>query len=85
MLTGDWLGLATGQLVRVVANAIANDAGAMTVEVRHMLRQAATSASAVTLDRPTALFVRAESGLVMPRQPGNAEPGLAVEFVEAFA
>ena len=85
LLAGDWLGLATGQLVRVVADATATDAGAMTVEVRHMLRQAATSGSAVTLDRPTALYMRAEAGLTMPRQPGPAEPGLSVDFVEAFA
>ena len=85
LLAGDWLGLAGGQLVRVVSDAQADDLGRMTVEVRHMLRQAATSGSAVTLDRPTALYMRAESGLIMPRQPGNAEPGLAVDFVEAFA
>lgn len=85
LLAGDWLGLATGQLVRVVADATANDSGAMTVSVRHMLRAQAASAGAVTLDRPTALFVRTESGLALPRQAGNAEPGLGLEFVEVFA
>jgi len=82
---GDWLGLATGQLVRVVADATATDAGAMTVEVRHILRTAASSGSAVVLDKPTALYVRTEAGLSLPRQPGRVQPPLSVEFVEAFA
>jgi hypothetical protein len=85
LLAGDWLGLAGGQLVRVVADATGNDAGAMTVEVRHMLRASVASASAVTLEKPTALYVRTESGLAMPRQPGNAEPGLSIDLVEVFA
>lgn len=85
LLASDWLGLATGQLVRVVADAQASDAGAMTVEVRHMLRAAASSGSAVVLDKPTALYVRTEAGLSLPRQPGSAQPPLSVEFVEAFA
>lgn len=85
LVAGDWIGLATGQLVRVVANATADAGGAMTVEVRHMLRTAAASGSAVTLDRPTALYVRTASGLDMPRGPGRHEPGFAVDFVEVFA
>jgi hypothetical protein len=68
-----------------VADATGNDAGAMTVEVRHMLRASVASASAVTLEKPTALYVRTESGLAMPRQPGNAEPGLSIDLVEVFA
>lgn len=85
LLAGDWMGLTGGQLVRVVAGATANDAGAMTVEVRHMLRAAVASGTAVTLDKPTALFVRTEAGLAMPRQPGLVDPGMSVEFVEVFA
>lgn len=85
LLGGDWLGLATGQLVRVVADATANDAGAMTVDVRHMLRASVASGSAVTLDRPTALYVRTEAGLMLPRMPGLAAPGMSAEFVEVFA
>lgn len=84
LLAGDWLGLATGQLVRVVASATADGSGAMTVEVRHMLRQAASAGSAVTLDKPTALYIRTEASLTMPRQPGRAEPGFSVGFEEVF-
>lgn len=85
LLAGDWLGLTGGQLVRVVADAEATDAGAMTVEVRHMLRSAVASGSAVVLDKPTALYVRTEAGLAMPRQPGHVDPAMSVEFVEVFA
>ena len=85
LLAGDWIGLATGQVVRTVADATANGAGQMTVEVRHMLRTAAAAGSAVTLDRPSALYVRTDSNLAMPRQPGRAQPEFTVEFVETFA
>lgn len=85
LAAGDWMSLASDQLVRVVADAMANDAGRMTVEVRHMLRSAVASGSAVTLDRPTALFVRTESGLALPRMAGHAAPGMSAEFVEVFA
>lgn len=85
LLAGDWLGLTGGQLVRVVADATATDAGAMTVEVRHMLRAAVASGTAVTLDKPTALYVRTEAGLALPRMPGNVDPGMSIDLVEVFA
>ena len=71
--------------MRVVADATANDAGAMTVEVRHMLRAAVASGTAVTLDKPTALFVRTEAGIMLPRMAGNYEPGVSLDLVEVFA
>lgn len=82
---GDWLGLADLQKVRVVEDAAATAAGAMTVEVRHMLRNAITSGTGVVLDKPTALYMRTDPGLVMPRQAGMTEPGVTVDFVEAFS
>ena len=85
LLAGDWLRLANGQLVRVVADAVADDLGRMTVDVRHMLRSSVASGSAVTLDKPTALFVRTEAGLMLPRMPGLAAPPMSAEFVEVFA
>ena len=57
----------------------------MTVDVRHMLRSSVASGSAVTLDKPTALFVRTEAGLMLPRMPGLAAPPMSAEFVEVFA
>lgn len=85
LLPGDWLGTASGQLVRVVVGAVADGAGLMTVEVRHMLRTALASGSAITLDAPTALYVRTDAGLSMPRRAGNAEDGFSIEFAEVFA
>jgi hypothetical protein len=85
LLAGDWLGLAGGQLVRVVTDAQSDDLGRMTVEVRHMLRQSVASGSAVVLDKPTALYVRTEAGLALPRQPGAIEPGMSIDLVEVFA
>lgn len=85
LLGGDWIGLASGQVVRAVASATADGSGVMTVEVRHMLRQSVAAGTAVTLDKPAAMYVRSESGLVMPRQPGRGDPGFTVAFEEVFA
>lgn len=82
---GDWLGLATGQLVRVTERAVANDAGSMTVSFSPMLRAALPSATAVVLDKPTALFVRAEVPIAFPREAGGVRPAISMEWVEVFA
>ena len=85
LAAGDWIGLPGGQLVRVVADAQADDLGRMTVDVRHMLRAAVASGGTVSLDKPTALYVRAEAGLTLPRMAGGSAPGMSAEFVEVFA
>jgi hypothetical protein len=85
LLAGDWLAVATGQLVRVVADAVADGGGVMTVETRQMLRLALSSGSAVALDKPTALFVRTEAGLSLPRSAGHGVPGFSISFAEVFA
>ena len=84
LLARDWLGLANGQLVMVVGSATADGAGLMTVEVRHALRAALASGSAVVLDKPTSAFIRTESTLRLPRTPGPHEPPLSVQFEEVF-
>lgn len=84
LLAGDWFA-AGGQLLICVADAAANDAGTMTVEFRHMLRQALASGAAVTLDKPTGLYILADSATSHPRAPGPRDPGLSLEFVEVFA
>ena len=84
LLPRDWLGLPGGQLVMVVAAATADGAGAMTVEVRHLVRTALASGGAVVLDKPTAAFIRTESTLRLPRQPGPHEPAFSVQFEEVF-
>lgn len=82
---GDWLGLPTGQLVRVVERAESDDAGRMTVHFVHMLRAALVPATAVVLDEPTALYVRTEAPLSMGRDPRNERPAFSLEFAEVFA
>ena len=81
---GDWLAL-PDQLLRCVADATADESGLMTVSVRQMLRNAQTAATAVTLAKPTGLFMRTEAGIALPRQPGPVEPEITCDFVEAFA
>lgn len=81
----DWLGLPGGQLVRCVADASADGAGVMVVEVRHMLRSALGAGGAVTLDAPTALYVLPDANLSMPRQPGPTAPPITIDFTEVFA
>lgn len=85
LLAGDWIGLSNGQVLRIVADATANGSGEMTVEFRHMLRANVAENSAVTLDRPSALYVRTDSNLAMPRNPGRVQPDFSIEFVESFA
>lgn len=85
LLAGDWIGLSNGQVVRAVASATADGSGAMTVEVRHMLRAAVTSGAAITLDRPSAIYVLAESSLTVGRQAGRVQPGFSAEFIEVFS
>lgn len=84
LCSGDWLGLPS-QLVRVVADAQANDVGAMTVQVEHMLRQSVAAGSAVVLDRPTTTYRRTEAGLVVPRTAGMVDDGFSAEWVEDWS
>ncbi len=85
LLAGDWIGLPTGQLVMAVADATANGSGVMTVDVRQMLRAAATSGGAVVLQKPTALYIRSESALSLPRSPYLTQEPLSFSWVEVFA
>jgi hypothetical protein len=85
LLAGDWLGLPTGQLVMVAANATSDGGGFMTVPIRHMLRAAVTFGGAVVLDRPVALYINTSSRIDFPRQGGWAQPPVSFEFREVFA
>ncbi len=87
LLAGDWLSLPIAggaQLLMVAENATANGGGAMTVPVRHMLRGAVSGGAAVTLDRPTGLFVLANPAQDWPRSGSNRTPAASVELVEVF-
>lgn len=81
---GDWLKVG-GQLFRAVADATANGSGVMTVDVRHSVRTALTTGAAVTLSKPTALYILAEPSLELPRAPGPVQPGFSFDLVEVFA
>lgn len=85
LLRGDWIGFANGQLCRVAADATSDSGGAMTVHIRHALRSGLASASAVTLNKPTALYVLAEPTLELPLIPGPSEPVFGFDIVEVFA
>lgn len=85
LLAGDWLGMSNGQLVQVVADVSASDAGAGSFEIRPPLRAALANGAPVTLSRPTALFVLAEPQLEVPYGAANICPPFSVEFVEVFA
>lgn len=84
LLSGDWFATPT-QLLRCVEDATADGSGNMVVKFRHMLRAATANGAAITLDKPTALYVRTESGLSAPRIPGMTAASMSVEFVEVFA
>jgi hypothetical protein len=82
---GDWVGLPNGQLVMAVADAMADGSRNLTFEFRHPLRAALSSGGAVTLIKPTALYILASSSLDMPRQGGMSEPPVTFEFIEVFS
>lgn len=88
LLAGDWMGVVTStgaQVVQVAADATASGGGVMTVEVRAMLRGSVAAASAVTLDKPSALYVlREDDGLMLPRGLGQVAPEFTAQFVEVF-
>lgn len=64
LLAGDLLGLGTGttqQVVMVTADATSNGSGVITVSIEPPLRNAFVATSAVTWDKPKALFRRTQS------------------------
>lgn len=83
MLAGSWLEIG-GQLFRTVTDAVAGPS-TMLIQVAHRSRKAISAGAAVTLYRPTALYMRTESRLELPRQPGMADPAFALDFVEYIA
>jgi hypothetical protein len=88
LLRGDWLNIAgigtNGQLVMAVADAAADDTGALTVEVRHLLRAAVSSGAAVTLLDPTALYILTTNDFASAYDSALAPP-MSIELREVFA
>ncbi len=79
---GDMLGFAN-QLLMVADDATASAGGVMTVNLTHELRYAQGAGAAVTLDKPTALFVQSSSESSFPAVAGYY-PGMTVELTEVF-
>jgi hypothetical protein len=80
---GDMLGV-PGQLLMVADDATASGGGVMAVNFTHELRQALTPGMAVTLIRPTALFVQTSEQNQFPFL-GTHHPSISVELTEVFA
>lgn len=80
---GDMLGL-PNQLLMVADEAIADGAGAMTVNLTHPLRYAQSAGAAVTLNKPSALFIQKSGVPSFPAMEGYY-PGFTLELVEVFA
>lgn len=85
LLAGDWIKFMGGQLCMVAADAQADGAGLMTVEVRHELRVALAAGSPVTLDAPTALYIATDATHELPRAPGLAQPAFGFDLIEVFS
>lgn len=84
LLSGDWFATPT-QLLRCTEDATADGAGQMVVKFAQMLRAATAGGAAITLDKPTALYVRTEASLAAPRSPAMAALPMDVDFVEVFS
>ena len=84
LLAGDWFATAT-QLFRCVADTSFDGSNLATVEFWPPTRAAIAPAAAITLDKPTALFVRTEAGIALPPRPGQAAEAFSVGFMEVFA
>lgn len=87
---GDWLSLVTStgnQLVKVVNTVVADTSDLLTgVEIRHALRGSVANGSAVTIVRPTGLYVqRNPDQVLMPRGGRNLCPPVSIELVEVFS
>lgn len=80
---GDMLGIG-GQLVRVMADAVANGSGQMDIEFQPRARTAWASGSAVTWNAPTANFaLKSADGVPTVWAPGMVD-GISIELIEVW-
>lgn len=73
-----------GQLLMNVSNVVANGAGEIVVPATGGLRSAITAGQAITLIRPTALFVLATPDWRSTYYEGNRSSSFAIDFKEVF-
>lgn len=86
LVAGDYLGVGSGltqQVVMVTALATSDGSGNITVTIEPPLRNAFTSGSAVTWDRPCALFRRKTSAAQWDYEP-KVVSGFSLELLEDF-
>jgi hypothetical protein len=76
MLAGDHFGFG-GQVSRVMADATADGAGVLTVEIRPRVRVAVSAGAAITLIKPTVNFILPEEEVPTTWESGKAD---AVSF-----
>lgn len=85
LLQGDYLGLGSGttqQVVMVVTDATSNGSGVISVTIEPPLRNAHSSAAAVTWNSPTALFRCREAPAKWEYSPGMIVDGFALNLIE---
>lgn len=81
---GDHFGLPNGQLVRAMADAVADGAGVINIEFRPRVRTViAAYAGALVWNRPTVNMMLKGDGVPTPWTPGAVE-GASVELIEAL-
>lgn len=88
LYAGDWFSVITAagsQLLMVADDATANGSGVMSINFRQDLRAAVSSGTAVTLDKPTALYVVMTNPLMFPREAAGKCPEFSIQLSEVFS
>lgn len=83
LLAGDHIGLANGQNVRVMEDAVADADGLMPIEFQPRARTVVAASGAITWDRPTFDAMLKTGGTPIAWRPGMYEE-TSLEFVEAI-
>lgn len=87
LLRGDWLqlgtGLGTSQLVKVVADAVSNGSGFISVTVEPPLRRAFVNGVAIAWDKPVAYYKQTSEPSWTYRPPSRVG-GFAIDLLESF-
>jgi len=84
LMAGDHAGLPNGQNVRIMANAVANGSGQMTIEFMPRARSAmAAYAGPIVLNKPTVTMVLKGDGVPTPWAPGGVFDGASLDLIES--
>lgn len=86
LLAGDYIGFGSGttqQVVMVISDTSANSSGVISVNVQPPLRNAFSAGSAITWDKPCALFRQKQNNFTASYVPGGiVENGLVLDLIE---